>query len=92
MVPGSKKGNCETIDETFGSGMRELNAIGNSLGSSEEGQINADDLRTTMLLARNIRGKTACQLSVMYKSVKVLETLLDFAKQIQLNPAVVTNE
>jgi hypothetical protein len=58
-------------------------AIGNLLGLSQEGEINADELRTTVLLARDTRGKTAWQLAVRFERIEVLEKLLDLAKQIQ---------
>ena len=64
----------------------------NLLGLSEEAQINANDLRSAMLLARDMLGKTAWQLAVRYGRIKVLEKLLDWAREMQLNPGEVRNK
>jgi ankyrin repeat protein len=64
-----KRDNAETSD--------------NLNGLSEEAQINADNIRSTMMLARDKSGKTAWQLAVINERIMVLQKFLDLAREIR---------
>ena len=65
---------------------------GNLLGLSEKTQVNANDLRIVMFLARDKRGNTAWQMAVKYGRIMVLEKLLDLAQEMQLNRGEMWNK